>query len=129
MGGRQRSGDGSPQAAWDERERVAGLRDHPRPGRRPPGTPPVLLPLVRAARRSTLSRFHPFHSHAMLRFATAPVHLPGERRILPVWIGVLPRGSYEVAALATGERRYEVLLETADPVAAVAGAERALSAF
>ncbi|WP_380281778.1 hypothetical protein [Kitasatospora purpeofusca] len=126
MDGRQ-GGGGSLEAAWDEREHSAGIRDRGRPGSRPAGERPAVLPLVRAARSSTLYRFHPFQSHGMLRFATGPGPRPGEGRIVPVRIGVVSPGRYEVARLT--DRHYEVLLETTDPVEAVAEAERVLSAY
>ncbi|MER7708625.1 hypothetical protein ABTX81_37815 [Kitasatospora sp. NPDC097605] len=107
--------------AWDERSRTSTDT----------WVPPIMAPLVREARRSTLSRFHPFTSHARLCFSDGPEYWSGRGKKLPVWIGLLPEGCYEVGRLY--ERRdlpgYEVLLETADPVEAVAEAERALSGF
>ncbi|MER5863134.1 DUF6193 family natural product biosynthesis protein [Kitasatospora sp. NPDC002040] len=96
-------------ADWDERSRNSATT----------WVPPILAALVDRARRSSLNRYFPFTSHAVLRFSTGPRHWLGEGAILPVAIALVPEGLYLVGTRADGW-----VLETASADEAVTAAER-----
>jgi hypothetical protein len=52
------------------------------------GRPAMLTPLLRAAARTRLARFHPYTSHDILRFATVARHWVDRRPEPPVSIGI-----------------------------------------
>jgi hypothetical protein len=106
--------------AWDWALECAQAFDEWMAGRE--SFPPIMTPLVVAARRTSLSRFYPFTSHQVLRFATRDQWWRyGESVVGPVGIGltsdpdqyVVWRGEFFADQPPT------IQLLTADPVEAV----------
>ncbi|WP_030274516.1 DUF6193 family natural product biosynthesis protein [Streptomyces sp. NRRL B-24484] len=109
----------SVEAAWEFQMRAAADWDERSRNSTTTWVPPILAALVDRARRSSLNRFFPFTSHAVLRFSTAPNHWLGAGAVLPVTVALAPEGLYIVRAGADG-----TVLETADADEAVTAAER-----
>lgn len=58
--------------AWDQMSERAKSFDEDCADRTKSSVSPIMADLVRAARRTELTHFYPFTSHAVLRFSTAP---------------------------------------------------------
>ncbi|MEY9858273.1 hypothetical protein ABH935_003888 [Catenulispora sp. GAS73] len=110
---------------WDEMCERARLRDDFTRDRESSWVPPILHALVTAARSTTLRRFHPFTSHAMLRFATSRRH--DEATIAPGLVSLTAAGTYEVWDRRSGAT--VVVSTTNDPVQAAAALEWVLAGW
>ncbi|MFD8783643.1 DUF6193 family natural product biosynthesis protein [Kitasatospora sp. NPDC059599] len=115
--------------AWDFQIRAAADQDD---SCRIPGrswVPPILHDLVLAARRTSLSRYYPFTSHATLRFSTGPQWWAGDGDVLAVAVALVPEGRYLVCTLPTADGVSSVEeLETASADEAVARVEQLVHA-
>ncbi|MEV7602968.1 hypothetical protein AB0O91_36940 [Kitasatospora sp. NPDC089797] len=114
--------------AWDFQTRAAAEQDDlcRTPGRS--WVPPILRDLVLAARNTSLSRYHPFTSHATLRFSTGPTWWLGDADVLAVAIALVPEGRYLVHTRSPHDGTFTAQLETPDADEAAARAEHLANA-
>lgn len=123
--------DGETDAAWRFQLAAARQADEQGHDRSRSWVPPILAPLVMAAMGSGLRRLFPFTSHSLLRFSrTADLGLSSSADTAPVFVAVVPAPDrYIVYTDADDAEPGHPLLETNDPAAAAAHAERLLAGW
>ena len=82
--------------------------------------PPIMTALVTAVRATTLSRLHPFTSHARLCLSAGPRCRAPDAVNAPAFVSLEPPGSYNVWAGKPYRDAAKVVFTTEDPELAAA---------